>query len=213
MISVACQSTGPKLPKFEPTPVPVNPIPAKTLSQMLEAANRALEEDRLVFPEDGSALSIYRNILGHYPTQNQALRGMDNIVERYLVLANQAAEQGRLASARSMLARARLVNENHPGITTTHNRIERLSNTKPQVISLKNSEIRSRSARLGKSLTQLGRRAKSLAAQVIITARSDADGRWIYQQMKKGQGDERIRAQLQIGSPANVSIQVTRPDS
>ena len=40
----------------------------------------------------------------------------------------------------------------------------------------------------------------------MIRARSDAEGRWIYQQMADSPGDRRIRAELTLGAPPGVDL-------
>jgi hypothetical protein len=71
---------------------------------------------------------------------------------------------------------------------------------------LNRRQLNARSAALAKRLEKLGERAKSANMRVIIRSRNDAEGRWIYQQMRKAPGEPRIRAELTIGSPPRVEL-------
>ena len=60
--------------------------------------------------------------------------------------------------------------------------------------------------KLAEQLKTLGAQAKAQDAWVIIRARNDAEGRWIYQQLAAAAGDKRIRAELTIGAPPAVDL-------
>jgi hypothetical protein len=60
-------------------------------------------------------------------------------------------------------------------------------------------------------LVDVGRRAKRPNVQVTITARNDAEGRWIYQQLRDAPGDVRIQAQIERGSPPRIDL-LTLPE-
>jgi hypothetical protein len=62
-----------------------------------------------------------------------------------------------------------------------------------------------RSESLAASLQTIGRSAAAKAAQVIIIARNDEEGRWIYQQMN-GASESRIRARVEFGAPPEVRL-------
>jgi hypothetical protein len=67
-------------------------------------------------------------------------------------------------------------------------------------------QLASHSTEMSGQLKALGTKAKARDAWVVIRARSDAEGRWIYQQMADSPGERRIRAELTLGSPPGVDL-------
>ena len=200
-----------------PSPVPGEPLieapseptPAydeDALYALLDAADAALAEDRLLTPEQDSAYHYFREALAMAPDHPLARRGFERIVESYLALANRAIDRERWASARSMLDRASIVDGDHLGIVALRRQVELLANARRESVSLVQSAVRGRSPGTAAQLKRLGRKARQANARVTIRAASDADGRWIYEQMNKAPGERRIRASLQIGAPPKVTV-------
>jgi len=173
---------------------------------MLDRANAALAADQLTYPEAGSAVSLYNEVLSYQPDNAEAQRGLERVVERYVQLALEAAERGHLARARSMLARARIVDAEHPAIEPTATQIQLLSDATRSRMSLNKADLSDRSPALGASLTEFGANAKDRDCRATIRARNDAEGRWIYQQMNQAEGEGRIRAAFQIATPPSVEV-------
>jgi hypothetical protein len=105
-----------------------------------------------------------------------------------------------------MLERAKIVDESRAGIAETEAMIDLRSSAKRQATALDTAQLTRQDPALSQQLRALGARAKASDAWVVIRARNDAEGRWIYQQMAAGQGERRIRAELTIGSPAGVEL-------
>ena len=202
-------TTRPSVPHEQPVEVPAEPSPAHdedALYAVLDAAERALADDRLLTPERDNAYHYYRQALDMAPDHPLARRGFERIVEGYLALASRAIGRERWASARSMLDRARIVDGDHPGIATLRRQVELLANARRESVSLVQAAVRSRSPGTAAQLTAIGRKARQPNARVTIRAASDPDGRWIYEQMNKAPGERRIRASLQIGAPPKVTV-------
>ena len=47
---------------------------------------------------------------------------------------------------------------------------------------------------------------KHISEGQTVKTTSDAEGRWMYQQMREAPGERRIRAELTIGSPPSVEL-------
>ena len=201
-----CQ-TAPVAPAIEiptePEPVPADP-PA--VDELLEQAELALRNDQLTFPEAGSALVLFNEVLALDESNAVAKRGLERIVERYLELAERAAQRRQFARARSMLTRARLVDPEHPAIEPTASQVQLLANARRERLKLDKSLLSARSETLLQPLEDLGEKARAEDCRTTITARSDAEGRWLYQQLNHAKGERRIRAKLQIGSPPQVEV-------
>ena len=202
-------ATPPPMPAEERVEAPPDPPPAydeDALYVLLDAADRALADDRLMTPEHDSAYHYFREALAMAPDHPLARRGFERIVESYLALANRAIERERWASARSMLDRARIVDAGHSGIETLRRQVELLANARRESVSLAQAGVRSRASGTAAKLKAIGRKARQPNARVTIRAASDPDGRWIYEQMNKAPGERRIRASLQIGAPPKVTV-------
>ena len=202
-------ATPPPLPTGQPVEAPPDPPPAydeDALYVLLDAADRALADDRLMTPEHDSAYHYFREALAMAPDHPLARRGFERIVESYLALAGRAIERERWASARSMLDRARIVDADHSGIATLRRQVELLSKARRESVDLVQTAVRRRAPGTAAQLKAVGRKARQPNARVTIRAASDPDGRWIYEQMNKAPGERRIRASLQIGAPPKVTV-------
>ena len=177
-----------------------------TVDRLLEAAEQAIAEDRLLFPEAGSAFALYQEVLTLKPDHAAARRGLEKIVERYVQLALRAAERQRFPQARSMLARARLVDPTHPAIEPTGQQVALLEGARRERVTLDSAQLQQRTAAVEQRLLRLGGRAGQPGCRVAINARSDAEGRWVYQQLNRGAGDVRVRASLTVASPPTVEL-------
>ena len=121
------------MPPDQPVAAPPDPPPAydeDALYAILDAAERALADDRLMTPENDSAYHYYREALAIAPDHPLARRGFERIVESYLALAGRAIERERWASARSMLDRARIVDADHSGSATLRRPVALLANAR-----------------------------------------------------------------------------------
>ena len=63
-----------------------------------------------------------------------------------------------------------------------------------------------REASVRRQLQRIGFEAKTRDALCVITARSDPEGRWIYQQLADSPGEKRVRAEIEIGTPPSVEL-------
>ncbi len=174
--------------------------------ELLVRARLAIEEDHLTFPEEGSAVELYGQLLALEPDNRAAKRGLEQIVERYVELALTAADRQQFAQARSMLARARIVDADHPAIEPTTEQLRLLMHAKREKLMLAISPLRNRAASVRDALVAFGAKARVATCRVTINARNDADGRWIYQQLSQADGERRIRAKMQLASPPSVEL-------
>ena len=194
-----------------PAKPPPPPIDYRRINALLDAGLYAMDEDRLITPIDHSAYDYFRKVLMLVPDEPRALLGLERIVERYLELAERAIARGQWASARTMLARARIVKPEHSGIDLVESRLALFSVARRERVSIDATALAERSPALREELNRVGRRAKRPNVQVTITTRTDEDGRWVYQQLRDAPGDARVRAQIQLGSPPAVEL-LTLPD-
>jgi len=211
---VGCSSPSPQPsspPPISPSPaVPAPPKPPPVdldrLDALLEKGDRAYKDGRLLTPIDDCAYDYYREALVVAPNHPAALHGLERIAERYVAMAEQAASKEQYAKARQMLDRARIVDPDLASIATMQSQIQMRSAADRQHSNVDARQLADRSSDLSGQLKGLGARAKAQDLWVTIRAPTDADGRWIYQQMAAGSGDRRIRAELTLGSPPAVDL-------
>ncbi len=187
-------------------PVPLSREEARAIEELLELAVKALSNDQLTTPEDGSAYNLYLEVLALEPDNERARRGLERIVERYVELALAAAEQKRYPQGRLMLTRARQVDAAHPAIEPTERQIKLLESAQRERVRLDGEQLRHRANTMQRALEKIGGRAGQPGCRVTIRARSDDEGRWVYQQLNRGAGNVRVRARLTVASPPAVEL-------
>lgn len=207
-----CQAARPppQLLPVEPRPAADAQAPPQEQKQavigLLAAAEQALQRDQLTTPESGSAYSLYQEALALAPGNDRAQRGLERIVERYVKMALQAAERQRYSQGRTLLARARRVDPEHPAIDPTAHQIDLLETARREKVRLDSAQLQARSSAVQGALEMLGRRAGQSGCRVTISARSDAEGRWIYRQLHRGADGVRVPTQLTVASPPAVEL-------
>lgn len=206
--------TAPTSSQPEPLPEPVSPPdiavpdPGETeeFLNLIDTAERALADDRLLTPEDDSAYFYYHQASAIAPGHAATRRGFERIVERYLQLAQLAMEREQWSNARFMLARAEYVDGGHKGIVSMRGQLEMLANAERLILRLDRIALRGRTSAIASELMEFGRHARTDNARVSIRVPSDADGRWIYQQLSRSPGEKRIRGRIEIGLPPQVTV-------
>ncbi|MCZ6710131.1 MAG: hypothetical protein O7B25_07200 [Gammaproteobacteria bacterium] len=201
-----CQAR-PESPEPEPdATASTDPVDTEEIFVLLDAAEAAMQREQLTYPAQGSALGLYDTVLAMDPHNEHAQRGLERIVEYYLEKAELAAQRNHPARARSMLERARIVDADHPAVHRTEIQINLLANATRKRLTLDTTQLARRSADLSAPLKTFGTQARAANCRAIIRVRNDAEGRWVYQQMNSAPGEDRIRAQIQIGSPPLVEL-------
>ncbi|XOV84194.1 MAG: hypothetical protein ACFHXK_03545 [bacterium] len=204
-----CQTPIPAPPPAEPPAVPPAPPPPPVIERallfrLLDSAEAAIAEERFTFPAGNNALDYYHEILAIQPDQEDALRGLEQLVEIYVKLAQDALDYNRFATARSMLARADLIVPDHPSIEPTHAQIRLLEEAQRTALPLDQQLLNNPTRALKDQLMSLGNHPQQTPCRFIIYARNDAQGRWIYQQLAAAEAPGRIRAEIRIRTPAKV---------
>lgn len=208
---------APEAPPVEVVPQPAEPEPTLAqepafdethVAQLLWRAETALQADRLLTPESDSAARWYGQVLEAAPDHPQALRGLERVVERYIVLARHAMDAERWPNARTMLERAEMVDSQHPGISPLRQQVNLLSRAERMTLALTHEEVRARAPVARRKLEDFGINARLPRSRVSIRAGNDADARWMYQQLARAPGERRIRGGIDIGLPPLVTVTI-----
>lgn len=177
----------------------------KKIRQLLQKAELAYLNENLTTPLDNNAYFYYLNVLTIDPENPDSTQGLNDIVERYLDLAISHANRFELKIASDFLMKARSVGDNHPNILAVKNRIDQQKSLRSKKYALSLPQLRSRSGNLSHKLLEIGRAIARHDAIVIISAPSDAMGRWIYQQLNAAD-ENRVKAEFKPGDQPQVRI-------
>jgi tetratricopeptide (TPR) repeat protein len=184
-----------------PDEVPQDP----RIIELLDQARSAFEARRFTTPLEDNAYLRYAQILAIDPDNEAAMHGMGDIVEAYLDWAIEAATAGRVAAARDYLRKATSVDETHPNVAAVRQMIDERQQSRQKHYAISRGALVARAASLASRLRIIADEVTREDATIVIHARTDADGRWIYQRMNEST-DARIRAVFRTQSRPAVDL-------
>lgn len=186
------------------------------IERWLEQGDRALSADHLLTPLKDNAHDRYRAVLIYDPDNTRALSGLQAIALRYLDLARSAAARSAFSQAQGYLDLAASVDPGNPLVAEFSDKVAqqqaRSRSAAPlshdgKVVQLNAELLRERAEPLVRELHTLAQTVQASGEFVLIVARSDAEGRWVYQQMRDGVPGYLLRGDIQLGSPPRVELQ------
>ena len=195
-------------PSTTPPPTVPNAIDWDRVEYFLNRAEVALDKGQLDTPNDDNAFAWYQRVLEIAPDQPDATYGLERIVERYIARAMEAIAREAWLVARAELDFAEQIDRGSAGILVLRRQIKLLENARRWSLDLPADEVRRRSRFASLKLKNFSPTARAPNARVMIRAGSDADGRWMYEQLNDGPGQRRIRGEIEIGSPPQVRVLV-----
>jgi hypothetical protein len=217
-----CTTPAPAPPAPVAAPVPAAPPPPAPQSpaarQLLQRAEAQIAANLLTSPPGDNALETLAQALALEPTQpdtqRAVFRGRERIAESYLALAEKALQRRERVQAERLLERAAEVDPAHLGLPAMRERLRLAQRERVRSVPLAGQDLAARSEPLRQVLVGLGREAKAGRGFVLIRARSDAEGRWIYDQLNRAPGG-RLRAEIRrAGSPGlEITTWDNRPAS
>ncbi len=174
------------------------------LRALLISAGRALADDRLTVPASDSAYSWYQQVLAIDETHAEAHWGMLQITERYLQLAEQAFTSGRRGRGELMLQRALSVAATGEQVEAVRSRFKPQPDDSEFLLAI--VDLTARSDTIIQRLRALASMAKNEQSRLLIVARTDAEGRWIYQVMREAVDGYRLRGNIELGSVPRIVL-------
>jgi hypothetical protein len=185
------------------------------IDDILAKADADLYADRLMKPEDSNAVDRYRAVLLLDKTNQRAALGLQQVVERYIVLARAFEVRGDYNMALNFVASAETINGKTASLTEMKKSIDagkranRLVINTPKidfvttslsplqkVFPLNPADLSARNKNITNQLAALAGRVQESKEYVLIYARNDAEGRWVYQQMRKASVNYRLRGNI-----------------
>lgn len=206
--SIALGACSVITPSTTPPPTVPNAIDWDRVEYFLNRAEVALDKGQLDKPNDDNAFAWYQRVLEIAPDQPDATYGLERIVERYIARAMEAIAREAWLVARAELDFAEQIDRGSAGILVLRRQIKLLENARRWSLDLPADEVRRRSRSASLKLKNFSPTARAPNARVMIRAGSDADGRWMYEQLNDGPGQRRIRGEIEIGSPPQVRVLV-----
>ncbi len=220
----ACQSlplTKKEAPKpVQPMPTavkrPVEPPMTTQVRLLILNGEYTLARDQLLTPANDNAFNYFRAALKLDPSNQRAKGGLQGIVMRYVDLARQAAARGNYSTATSLLNNARIVDSENLLIREVSLAISEQMKSAPPVEAYKgaHNEFLLDATLLGKDdpqilvrLAEIVNKLKTTNSLALIIARTDNEGRWIYQKMREVDPEFRVRGDIKLGSPPRVILE------
>ncbi|WP_423896471.1 hypothetical protein [Candidatus Pelagadaptatus aseana] len=180
------------------------------IDTLLQQAERDLAVDRLMWPHGNNAYEKFLAVQQIQPGHPQAVTGMQQILIRYVELGREALGKNKLAKARAFLAQAKKLDSHNPLVAELQ---ESLKQAEAQQSSAQGTEFQldsvalsARDDRVKQLLAQIARRVSSSDESVLIIARNDAEGRWIYSELRKAASGYRIRGDIKIESSPRILL-------
>lgn len=228
LLGVMFALTGCQIPFYanhkKPAPVPVAPVvppkPVMTKEQqavkmLILNGEYTLSQNQLLTPSNDNAYDYFRAALKLDPNNQRAKGGLQGIVMRYVDLARQAAARGNYSQATAMLNNARIVDPNNLLIKEVSVALSEQIKSAPPVEPYRGgaNEFLLDAALLGKDdpqiiakLAEIAQKSIANNSLVMIIARTDIEGRWIYQKMRDAVPGQRVRGDIKLGGPPRVQL-------
>lgn len=182
------------------------------IQAMLQRAEFQLGRDRLTTPRYDSAYGLFNEVLKLEPANRQARSGLQSVTIRYIQLARKALAHSNLTGAASYYAQARRIAPSNPLLAEFDVAYQQALQAKNEwdlrsEILLAPESLSSRDESVLSVLQEVAERIKVSDESLVIIARNDAEGRWLYQQMRKAAEGYRIRGDIQLGAVPKIVIQ------
>lgn len=193
-------------------PVPRVSQRQSTVQKLLAQADAAYDSGRYTQPEGDNAFDRYHAVLMLDPGNKKARAGLDALLLAYIDHVRSVMAAGQLSNAQDLLRRADTYFADAPLLQQVRDEIEqakaavnrqqekvaRADILDGEQILLPDLELSQRSAEVIELLASLAARVRDSQESVMIMARNDREGRWIYKIMQEATADHRIRGDIRI---------------
>lgn len=197
--------------------VNTQPVSAKqkTVNHLLAEAEYALSQNRLLLPIEDNAFDRFQSVLLLEPGNKSARTGLQTISLRYVELARASIGRAQYAQAQAYIKNARDVDPQSPLLAEAQAQLQRAKAAQPPVAAyqpgpnehlLNAQELSRKSSAIIAQLTHLAKKAQTTGDLVIIFARNDAEGRWVYGQMRDALGDYLLRGDIKIATQPRIQF-------
>lgn len=176
----------------------------RQIDELLGLAEQALDEDRLMLPADDNAFMWYKQVMELDELNPPAHWGMRQITQRYLELAEQAFAAAQPSRAEYLLNSALQVAATPQQVQLIRDKYR--DQLKDKVFALPEADLQHRNPAIQQRLAEIANQAKDQSSRLLIVARNDAEGRWIYQQMRNAVDGYRLRGNIEVGQHPRIVL-------
>lgn len=205
------------------------------IARVLLKADAAYSAKRYTQPEYNNAYDRYYAVLMLAPEHQHAKRGLRLILQRYIAMADGELENGSVqhaitfmhvideyymrelvAAANDQANRFGLTAEDSHAVAALRARIAVLKKVPPQqdfnnlltkAYVLDGDALKAKNSKMRKNLAQIAARVSQTNELVLIHARSDHEGRWIYQVLNAATPSYRVRGDIRITKKPAIHLQ------
>ncbi len=200
-------------------PAPKDPL-GEIESSLLRRAELAFRAGRFTSPSHDNAYDKFHSVLLLNPDNRHARAGLQAILLRYSQLIRAALAEGRLRAATNYLRQVEIYYPANSLLMELKQQLAlaRLAAAKPaavvaekndpaiEEISLPAVELSAKSQAVVDTLAGIATRLRDTEESVLIYARSDREGRWIYKQLKQSASGYRVRGDIRISRIPKIRI-------
>lgn len=213
------QDTVSVAPRSEQPEPPTPRISKQSMvDQLLAQGELALKIGRLSKPLEDNALDRFKAVLMMQPGNRRAEEGLRIVNLTYTEMVREALAKGRLRQAREAMSALETYFPGSPINELVRSELQRaeavVAKTKQSVplnegeewISLPAAEVAQRTADVEGRLVEIARRISESDQSILIYARNDAEGRWIYKTMSDAVDGFRIRGDIRLNHEPAVKL-------
>lgn len=180
------------------------------ISTLLQQAERDIAVDRLMWPHGNNAYEKFLAVLQLVPDNTQAQTGIQQILIRYIELGREALGKNKLPKARAFLAQAKKLDKSNPLVQELQRSLVQAeaqqSTGKGKEYAMDRAALSAKADSIKQMLASVARRVIKTDETVMIVARNDAEGRWIYRQLRSEAQGYRIRGDIRIESSPRILL-------
>ena len=191
--------------------------------RLLQQAEEAFRRGNLIDPAHDNAYDRFHSVLKMNPSNTMARSGLQAILIRYADLIRDALARSRYDQARRLLKTTQIY---YPGNTLLLDLKQQLltqeraalrfdeqvlvrtsvDDLKRQDFALPVSKLGTDDAELAAFLTSIAQRIKVSDESILIYARTDSEGRWLYRTINAAVPDYRVRGDIRIARSPKITI-------
>lgn len=182
---------------------------------VLAKADEAFLAERYTQPEHNNAYDRYHAVIMIEPDNARAKAGLLAVRDAYIALAEKELSGGSAHHARYFAGVLKELYSNDEKVAALTRRVgvlpsrptPEVSNYFVKALPLPASALSARGPDIKALLKDVALRVEKSRESVIIHARNDAEGRWIYQQLNAATPNFRVRGDIRIASKPAIHLQ------
>lgn len=188
--------------------------------KFLAEAETAFRAGYLTEPAHDNAYDRFQSVLMLNPDNSVARAGVQAILLNYTDRIRNALKEGHGGFAASLLHKAELYYPANPLLMDLKKEVARLkAREEEMILSTENisddarmefplppGALSRKSQTVADYLSRIAQRVKETDESIMIYARTDAEGRWIYGQLKDAVPGYRVRGDIRIAQSPKISI-------